>query len=400
MSTLAWLDYSEHDRRVALDVIDRFRDQDTRDELGIGAIRDGFADLFFPGTGTVQTRARYFFFVPWIYLRLEKSKVPSAEVRHKARLAEVTLIKELLASGEEDGVIGRLRREKLKRLPSSIYWQGLGTLGFLRFRGSQEQYHRYLDRFYRTGGLTLRADDGELVDRLSARNWHAGLPEPPRDFTRGVTLDLTHEEAEFLRDRIVQERPESLFRHLAEANEPPSQDAEFPWEKPGVQDIPAHLQGQLEHARNFSEIMHGAALLYNLILARLAEDDDLIEEYKTALKQWNSLLATRQKAHSAWDRAAFWHLVHQTGANVSMRARAFCDRWIDFALGPDARRVASAPAAESLIRAREFELKRRQARVLGGRALEIWSGGSGTRRLNYRWPVASRMLADLHAALS
>ena len=35
------------------------------DELGIGLIRDGFSDLFFPGTSTIQTRAKYFFIVPY-----------------------------------------------------------------------------------------------------------------------------------------------------------------------------------------------------------------------------------------------------------------------------------------------------------------------------------------------
>ncbi|MCW4201977.1 MAG: DUF6361 family protein [Candidatus Thiodiazotropha sp. 6PLUC2] len=37
-STFAWLDHSESDRRKALDVVDLFREQDTRDELGIGTV--------------------------------------------------------------------------------------------------------------------------------------------------------------------------------------------------------------------------------------------------------------------------------------------------------------------------------------------------------------------------
>ena len=50
MSQFAWLDYSEHERRKMLDIVDLFREHDTRDELGIGSVRDTFADLFFPGT--------------------------------------------------------------------------------------------------------------------------------------------------------------------------------------------------------------------------------------------------------------------------------------------------------------------------------------------------------------
>jgi len=44
VSHFTWMDYSERERRKALDVIDLFREQDTRDELGIGAVRDAFAD--------------------------------------------------------------------------------------------------------------------------------------------------------------------------------------------------------------------------------------------------------------------------------------------------------------------------------------------------------------------
>lgn len=56
-SHFAWVDFSEEDRQRVLDVVRLFREQDTRDEIGIGIIRDAFADFFFPGTSTIQTRA-------------------------------------------------------------------------------------------------------------------------------------------------------------------------------------------------------------------------------------------------------------------------------------------------------------------------------------------------------
>lgn len=65
-STFTWLDYSEHEHRKMLDVIDLFRERDTRDELGISSIHDAF----FPGTSTIQTRACYFLFIPWLYLEI------------------------------------------------------------------------------------------------------------------------------------------------------------------------------------------------------------------------------------------------------------------------------------------------------------------------------------------
>ena len=43
-----------------------FRIKESRDELGLGAIRASFADALFPGTSTIQTRLRYMLFVPWV----------------------------------------------------------------------------------------------------------------------------------------------------------------------------------------------------------------------------------------------------------------------------------------------------------------------------------------------
>ena len=64
---VVWLNYSERERRKMLDVVDLFGEHDTRDELGIGSVRDAFADMLFPGTSTIMTRARYFLLVPWTW---------------------------------------------------------------------------------------------------------------------------------------------------------------------------------------------------------------------------------------------------------------------------------------------------------------------------------------------
>ena len=57
---LGWIDFSKEDRQKALDVINLLSEQGAVDELGIGVIRDAFANYFFPGTSTIQTRAKYF----------------------------------------------------------------------------------------------------------------------------------------------------------------------------------------------------------------------------------------------------------------------------------------------------------------------------------------------------
>lgn len=52
---LGWIDFSKEDRQKAFDVINLLSEQGAVDELGIGVIRDAFANYFFPGTSTIQT---------------------------------------------------------------------------------------------------------------------------------------------------------------------------------------------------------------------------------------------------------------------------------------------------------------------------------------------------------
>ena len=105
-------------------------------------MRDAFADLMFPGTSTIQTVAKYFLLVPWGYLALEHKRTPSSKIGLRARKMEIELSRQLEEAGATDGVIGRRAKEKLQRLPSSVYWQGLYQWGIRAFSGSQDEYHR------------------------------------------------------------------------------------------------------------------------------------------------------------------------------------------------------------------------------------------------------------------
>ncbi len=54
---LAWLDYSQRDRKRALDALGLLREPSTFDELGLGAVRDALANLLFPDTSTMLARS-------------------------------------------------------------------------------------------------------------------------------------------------------------------------------------------------------------------------------------------------------------------------------------------------------------------------------------------------------
>ena len=75
---LGWIDFSKEDRQKAFDVINLLSEQGAVDELGIGVIRDAFANYFFPGTSTIQTRAKYFLIVPYM-LRLKIETVKDSD---------------------------------------------------------------------------------------------------------------------------------------------------------------------------------------------------------------------------------------------------------------------------------------------------------------------------------
>ena len=55
---IAWLDYSQADQRRAREIVAMFSQAESRDELGLGQIRDALSDTLFPGTSVLLTRAR------------------------------------------------------------------------------------------------------------------------------------------------------------------------------------------------------------------------------------------------------------------------------------------------------------------------------------------------------
>jgi Family of unknown function (DUF6361) len=397
-STLSWLDYSDAERRAALDVIELFRDRDTRDELGLGALRDGFADHFFPGTSTIQTRVAYFLLIPWLYERLERQHTGKPNVAERARRAELDLIEALLDDDDRDGVgvIGARARRSLKRLPSDVYWQGLGAWGIRVYPGGREQYLRRLARL-RSEQRVEVDDDGEpLADAAATQHWHRGLPDPPAGFPDEASLRLRPEDRAYLVERILLERPRgTLLAWLVE--HAGVSDVEFPWEHPEHARFPNKNRHELAHARMLSAVVHGAALLYNLLLARRRAWPEKIEEFEQRLGDW-----ARTLHHDAggdpgsWDLADFWCAVERTTAAVTLPTRAFVESWTRLVV--EERNLGGSDAARDLIERRERQIKGAAgARLHNESALRLWGGDAGTARMSYRWPVTQRFVNDLVA---
>lgn len=399
MSTFAWIDHSEKQRRQILEAIDLFREKDTRDELGIAGIRDAFSDMLFPGTGALQTRARYFFFVPWMYLGFEAARVSSAEVARKGRAFEIGLIDRLADSSDPAGTIGIQARSSLQRIPSSIYWNGLNLLRICQFPGSQAEYHRSLDRHLLAGAAVRRNDDGEVVGGV-ARAWHAGLPAVPAAFPSKVSFALTGPEARYLKGRVLENHRQSLFAFMLDRDYVDA-DAKFAWEHPASQEAPVELRRQIEHARCFSEVMHGAAILYNLYLGELdLRRDGVINDCDAMLQDWQGLLNERRQPLLDWDREDFWKLLDQRLYVPLTATRLFVDEWCRRVLSGDPTKLRGADSTRELIFSREAQIKGALARCNNRRSREMWKGDAGLGRLDFRWSNARVVLRDIAAGLA
>jgi hypothetical protein len=392
-STFSWLDHSEEQRRKVLDVIDMFKEKGTVDELGLGTIRDALADILFPGTSNLMTRAAYFLFIPWIYQRLERQRVPATEMAAKAKKEELRLVERLLESGERLGVIGRVARGSLQRLPSGVYWSGMKRLRICLFEGSPDAYHRSVDRFYQRRRMAVRTDEGERVGG-GTDNWNPRLPSPPDDWPAKAQLALTKTQAEFLRDQIRLAAPTSLFAFLVSQKEAPK-DGEFPWMHPFRAQFPEKVIRELDHAQDFSEVMHGAALLYNLMLAEAAENSERQDHYRTWIGEWAESLTPRLAHLREWNRQEAWHCVQSEGARIPQPTREFVDRWCELVIGGGPAGVIDNEQARILVLNRERRLKGGLARLGNKRAIELWQGASGVGQLEFRWTDASALTQDI-----
>lgn len=389
-STLAWLDYSERERRRALDAVSRFQEKETVDELGLGTVRDGIADQLFPGTSTIQTRLRYFLIVPWTYQEIEMRRGASGSVSGQARKAELELL-EKLGTTRERGVIGRLAGRAIQRLPSSIYWGGLGAWGIRLYPGSQPEYHRAVERAQRAGRPVRGREAASDVERP---NWHLHIPPPPESFASRPTLSVSQGEAEFLRECLLIRHPRSLLAWLA--SQPRAWTAtDHAWQLSILGRASAENRRLLEHARLFALLFLGASLLYHLQLAEQQGKGDRVDQLSIQLREWQRDLSRGASAIAAWDLADFWVAVEHAGARVPWLTKRFSEAWIARVRTRGGAQLQRDREARSLIAQRESQLKGIRARLGNPRRLELWKGFDQLAPLDFRWSVTQSLLLEM-----
>jgi hypothetical protein len=392
-SSFAWVDFSEEERQKMMEVLYLFREREIREELGVGTVRDAFSDILFPGTSTLHTRAKYMLFLPWIYLDLERRRTSSSKMAEYSRWEEINLINSLLDSREEEGVIGRVAKRNLKILPSFMYWSGLGIWGIRRFNGSLHQYFRYLDSFYFYSKNKILSDDKEIISGVSP-NWDPNIVKRPKNFPKGVSLELSYQESEYLRDRIRSNCSDSLLAFLVDKTKPT--DVSFIWQHPQSGMFSDEHKKIIWHARNFSGTIHGAALLYNLMLSELIKNQEWIEKYRTKIERWATDIEKRFNDIRNWDLSEFWRIVSSENRHIPFRTIRFIEQWIQFVKETkNLRHTKDNEYARKLIYNREVEIKRNRSRLKNPQMLKQYGGAAGADAHGFRWSVAKRILHDI-----
>ncbi len=399
-SSLGWLDFDSAASQRVGELLRALDEPGTLDVLGLGTVRDAFSGMLNPGTSTIQTRLRYFMFVPWICAGLEAQRVAPADFARRLRDDEARLIDCLRHLGHNQGVIGFTAGRNLKRMPSDAYWGGLWTWGLRRMDLSISEYGQ---RAAAIGRHQPDRDDDDNATTRAVSMW-AQLPPPPDDFLQAdIAFELTLEEAQVLVDHIRRRHAGTLLAVLC-ATPQAAEDVDYPWELP-ADNMPGQLVEILRHAQNFSELTAGPQHLYNVLVARqareeLAWDTDELETNELArLEDWSDRIAARIDDVRAWaaDLPAFWALLHDYGVNLGVQefVNAMVGRIAD-----DPEGFAEDSAVHRRIRDRELRLKSKRARLAHRSALENWNGLGVGGQFDYRWGITQSYMRDIAAALA
>ena len=297
---LGWIDFSETDRKQALGVLTMMDEPGAVDEIGIGRIRDAFSNIFFPGTSTIMTRAKYYFIVPYAFkealanTKLSNYRQVIMEVEDNIeRDCAVRMLKK--NPGSRNGIIGSRsleRGEWVARKPSSIYWNALRSVGiFTSERISTMESYIKISLANRENIIENKKkndeddgdqDDNDAFHRKMKPFWN--LPEGgySRNWKKDLSIALTYDEAAFLRKQISSQYQDTLFKAMVDNSLQIANDMYF---EEFTQIINPFISQQNQQllvlANKFNVLVYLIKLRYNYALTR-GHNQDVID-------RWNRL---------------------------------------------------------------------------------------------------------------
>lgn len=203
-------DKDEQDK--VLQVLKMLSEKNAIDELGIGRIRDAFADMMFPGTSTLQKHVKYFSLMPQVYKKAcERRYNRMAEVKAEiVRLERIMTANLCAGSPGATGItgsemVGKRSNDYVKYDPAYIYNSGLQTFGILRDAQVQALIYS-TSKAMHEAPRKLKSDDEDTADdadELSGLFQFCSFPAVEYDFTESCSLDLTPKDKSFIMEHIL-----------------------------------------------------------------------------------------------------------------------------------------------------------------------------------------------------
>ena len=290
---IGWVDFSREEKNKVTTILKMLGVQGSVDELGIGTIRDYFSNKFFPGITVLQTRAKYFVLIPYIFSDAQKQKYNNKrEVLSWINRQEYKLVRTLVNEDpNESGIIGRrslIHERAVKIKPSTIYWNGLRTIGAIRVPECTINYaceKVYLEsRKRREISLKAESEDikGDDKDMLREGRILFELIHSGYDYMNNSSIHLKVHEAAYIQRLFTTsiQTKNSLMAFFLN-NQEEFFDS-FSFESINASQLPDKLKHHYGLARQFADFIYGAHALYNVIYARGCdiEDDEINDKFK------------------------------------------------------------------------------------------------------------------------
>lgn len=403
MSRIGWVDFSSTDRDKVSQVLAMLQEPGTLDELGIGQIRDAFADQLFPGFSTIQTRAKYFITVPRIirdYLALDVRIQRRTSLREYLESQENELAELLVKrhDSSERGIIGSEMvgsEQGVARKPSSVYWNGLRQFGIVNTSKSLAEFSRELGQVQsapRAAGH--EEDDSDAITRRSVV--HLDVFES--DWMRDASIHLSESEARFLIDKLthtpaIRNSVVSQFLTHDLAIELVDDGADaltftelVAWMK-GRAEVSQPCRHTLELADEFSDAIRGAHIRFNILIARNSGNAALEAEREEVFSRW--LEQARERNLFSASRVDDWLQAATAGrSRINMNAREFLGKWHEAIY-----QKKPVSSLDQLVEGRVQKNKGRRSILL--KNLGEAPNWQGMDSLSYRWPTARIILKDI-----
>jgi hypothetical protein len=303
MEQLGWIHFSPTFRDRVNTILDMMDEEGMVDELGVGAFRDAFADLFFPGISTIQTRAKYFFIIPYLikdYCNLSQKQ--QSDLGRYLYDEEHELMWRLASKynnnpRDSHGVIGitKTRGKRIARRPTSIYWNGLKTLGFIKTNLSLSEYIIRLNESLGqklTRAISAKNEPGDDMDIELSDGHGIKVSTYMRNWKDNIDLPLEYDEADLFQKQITKNVEESLLGQLI-VNETLRK---YFFRNKGFEEftraaihepVAKELKANIILAHDLNEVVKGLHWVYCNEINKLHYNDD---RYYEIFKQWKSEL--------------------------------------------------------------------------------------------------------------